>query len=85
MYNLHAAGLTQTNLYLLDAFHRKQLRMVRYIHYPAKVSNKAPILIMLLYELWKRFVYTLRLPLLSPPQLSMELVRVHYVLHYRFH
>lgn len=79
MYNLHAAGLTQAHLNTLDVFHRKQLRIILRIHYPAKISNKAlyhhcrtaPISIMLLEQRWKLFGHVLRLPLSSPPQLSM--------------
>ena len=79
MYNLHAAGLTQAHLNNLDVFHRKQLRIILRIHYPAKISNKAlyqlcrtaPISIMLLEHRWKLFGHVLRLPLSSPPQLSM--------------
>ena len=80
MYNLHATGLTQANLNTLDVFHRKQLRMILRVYYPAKISNKAlyrqcrtaPISIMLLENRWKLFGHVLRLPLTSPPQLSME-------------
>ena len=80
LYNLHAAGLTQAHLNILDVFHRKQLRMILRVHYPAKISNKAlyrncrtaPISIMLLENRWKLFGHVLRLPVASPPQLSMK-------------
>ena len=79
-YNLHTTGLTQLQLNILDTYHRKQLRFICRIFYPARISNKdlyhrcrtAPISIMIIEQRWKLFGHTLRLPLTSPPQLSMQ-------------
>ena len=79
-YNLHTTGLTQLQLNILDTYHRKQLRFICRIFYPARISNKdlyhrcrtAPISIMIIEQRWKLFGHTLRLPLTFPPQLSMQ-------------
>ena len=79
LYNIGASGLTQGQLHQLDTFHRKQLRILLRVFYPTHISNKqlyqqcqtAPLSIMILENRWKLFGHILRLPLDSPPQLSM--------------
>ena len=57
-YNLHTTGLTQLQLNILDTYHRKQLRFICRIFYPARISNS----IMIIEQRWKLFGHTLRLP-----------------------
>ena len=79
-YNLHTTDLTQLQLSTLDTYHRKQLRFICRIFYPARIPNKdlyhrcrtTPISIMIIEQRWKLFGHILRLPFTSPPQLSMQ-------------
>jgi len=80
-YNLHATGLTQTQLNSLDSFHRKQLRIILQIFYPNRISNKAlyrqcctaPISFMIQEQRLRLFGHILRRPVESPPHRAMQL------------
>ena len=68
LYNCGTWALTKTDEEKLDSFHRKQLRRVLGIRYPAKISNKSlykkceqtPISLEALQARWRLFGHVLR-------------------------
>ena len=68
LYNSSTWGMTKTDENKINAFHRKQLRIILGIHYPTKISNKSlynkcnetPISLQILEARWRLFGHILR-------------------------
>ena len=80
LYNCGTWALTKTEELKLDAFHRKQLRILLGIRYPTKISNsslynkckESPLSTQILNSRWRLFGHVLRRDQNIPANLAMN-------------